>query len=132
MILCGLPVYVALALALGFEIPRSGGILRVADHLGAFGSGAFLVVSYAGLVMLLRWLSIDGVRQMWWGVFLLPLLVGSILLQRYFEPAVLIFMFLAVRSSDGLKVLDSRLVWFYPLFSAAYAITRTLYFSPGR
>jgi hypothetical protein len=127
--ICGLPLYVASALALGFEIPSSGGILRVVDRLGAFGGVAFLVVSYAGLVMLVRWLVVDGLWQLWWAVFLLPLLVGTILLQRYFEPAVLILMFLAVRSSDGLRVLDSRLVWFYPVFSAAYGLSRTLYFA---
>ena len=72
---------------------------------------------------------IDGLWQFW--MVPPPLLIGSILLQRYFEPAVLIFMFLAGRSSDAWKVLDSRLVWFYPLFSAAYPLSRTLYFAPS-
>jgi hypothetical protein len=66
---------------------------------------------------------------MWWAAFLLPLLAGGILLQRYFEPAVIVFMFLVARPGDALKVLDSRLVWFYPLFSAAYALSRMIYFA---
>jgi hypothetical protein len=129
LIIGGAPLYLVLAWMVGFEVPRSGGILRVVDHLGAAGSLVFLVTSYVGLVMLLRWLVVDGLWQAWWATFLLPLLTGSILQQRYFEPAVLIFMFLAVRSTDGLKVLDSRLVWFYPIFAGAYALSRAVYFA---
>ena len=52
----------------------------------------------------------------------------GILLQRYFEPAIIVFMFLAARHGDALKVLQSRLVWFYPLFTAVYALSRVIYF----
>jgi hypothetical protein len=38
-------------------------------------------------------------------------------------------MFLVARPADALKVLDSRLVWFYPLFTAAYALSRTIHFA---
>jgi hypothetical protein len=128
-VVCGLALFVATGLALGFEIPGAGGILRVVKAFGSFGAVVFLVVSYFGLVMLLRWLVVDGLWQMWWAAFLLPLLAGGILLQRYFEPAVIVFMFLVARPGDALKVLDSRLVWFYPLFSAAYSLSRTIYFA---
>ena len=105
------PGPLATGLALGVEIAGAGGILRT-----------------VGLVMLLRWLVIDGLWQLWWATFLLPLLAGGILLQRYFEPAIIVFMFLAARHGDALKVLQSRLVWFYPLFTAVYALSRVIYF----
>jgi hypothetical protein len=37
-------------------------------------------------------------------------------------------MFLAARPGDALKVLQSRLVWFYPLFATVYALSRVIYF----
>jgi hypothetical protein len=64
-------------LALGFEIPRAGGILRTVNVFGWFGDVLFLGVSYVGLVMLLRWLVIDGLWQLWWAAFLLPVLAGD-------------------------------------------------------
>ena len=127
---CGMVLWVATGLALDFEIPPAGGILRMLGLFGSFGVVVFLVVSYLGLVLLLRWIVVDGPWQLWWAAFLLPLLTGSILLQRYFEPAVLVIMFLAARPSDALKVLDSRLVWFYPLFAVMYALSRRIYFAP--
>jgi hypothetical protein len=64
-------------------------------------------------------------------VFLAPPLASTLVLQRYFEPAILVFLFLAAKPGDAIKVLDSRLVWFYPLFYAAYSLSRTFYFGPG-
>jgi hypothetical protein len=125
----GLVLYVAACLALGFEIPESGGILRMVRVFGSFDAVVFLLVSYLGLLMVVRWFVTDGLWQTWWVVFLVPLFAGSIVLQRYFEPAVLVFMFLVARPRDALKVLDSRPVWFYPLFTAAYALSRTIYFA---
>ena len=81
--------------------------------------------------MLTRWLAVDGWRQLWWGVFLLPLLTGTVLLQRYVEPAILVFMFFVARPRDAVQVLDSRLIWFYPLFTVLYSISRALYFTGG-
>ncbi len=129
LVVGGLAFYVAGGLALGFEIPSAGGILRTVNVLGWFGDVLFLGVSYVGLVMLMRWLVIDGLWQLWWAAFLLPLLAGEILLQRYFEPAIIVFMFLVARPGDALKVLQSRLVWFYPLFAAVYALSRVIYFA---
>jgi hypothetical protein len=126
---CGMALYVASGLALGFEIPQAGGILRVVSLFGSFGPVVFLAISSLGLFVLARWLMVDGAGQLWWAVFLLPLLVGSVLLQRYFEPAILVFMFLVARPRDAITVLDSRLVWFYPLFAAMYALSRTIYFA---
>jgi hypothetical protein len=126
---CGMALYVASGLALGFEIPQAGGILRVVSLFGSFGPVVFLAISSLGLFVLARWLMVDGAGQLWWAVFLLPLLVGSVLLQRYFEPAILVFMFLVARPRDAITVLDSRLVWFYPLFAAVYALSRTIYFA---
>jgi hypothetical protein len=128
LVVGGVAFYVATGLALGFEIPRAGGILRTVNVFGWFGDVLFLGVSYVGLVMLLRWLVIDGLWQLWWAAFLLPLLAGEILLQRYFEPAIMVFMFLVARPGDALKVLQSRLVWFYPLFAAVYALSRVIYY----
>jgi hypothetical protein len=128
-VLCGAAVYAAVWLTLGFEIPEAGGILRTLRRLGAAGDVAFLMISYAGIVMLARWLIVDGPSQLWWGVFLLPLLTGSLLLQRYVEPAILVFMFFVARPRDALQVLDSPLVWFYPLFTAIYSVTRAMYFT---
>jgi hypothetical protein len=127
-VVCCIGLYVAAGLALGVEIPREG-ILRVVDVFGSSGAVVYLAFSSLGLVMLLRWLAVDGVRQLWWAAFLLPLLAGSMLHQRYFEPAILLFMFLVARPGDALKVLDSRLVWYYPLFTAVYALSRTIYFA---
>ena len=125
----GLAAFVTLGLALGFTVPQAGGILRVVNVLGGAGLIVFLAVSYLGLVMLVRWYVVDGPRQLWWAAFLLPLLTGSVLLQRYFEPAVMVFLFLVARPRDALEVLDSRLVWFYPGFTAAYALFRIVYFA---
>lgn len=98
---------------------------------GALGDIAFLTVSYLGIVMLARWLIVDGWSQVWWGVFLLPLLTGTVLLQRYVEPAILVFMFFVARPRDALKVLDSPVVWFYPAFTVLYSLSRALYFTSG-
>lgn len=126
---CGMTLYVVSGVALGFEIPRAGGILRVVSLFGSFGPVVFLAISSLGLFVLARWLIVDGVYQLWWAVFLLPLLVGSVLLQRYFEPAILVFMFLVARPRDAVRVLDSNLVWFYPLFAVVYALSRTIHFA---
>jgi hypothetical protein len=64
-------------------------------------------------------------------VFLLPLLTGTVLLQRYVEPAILVFMFFVARPRDALKVLDSPVVWFYPVFNVVYSLSRALYFTGG-
>ena len=128
-VLFGAAVYAVVWLTLGFEIPEAGGILRTLRRLGAAGDVAFLMISYTGIVMLARWLIVDGPSQLWWGVFLLPLLTGSLLLQRYVEPAILVFMFFVARPRDALQVLDSPLVWFYPLFTAIYSVTRAMYFT---
>ena len=77
LVVGGAVFYVATGLALGFEIPRAGGILRTVNVFGWFGDVLFLGVSYVGLVMLLRWLVIDGLWQLWWATFLLPLLAGG-------------------------------------------------------
>ena len=131
LVVPGMVLSVTAGLVLGFEIPHAGGILRILGVLGFFGRVAFLALSFLGLVLLLRWLILDGRRQLLWAVFMLPLLAGSILLQRYFEPAILVILFLAARPSDALRVLDSRLVWFYPLFAVVYALSRTIYFAPN-
>jgi hypothetical protein len=47
----------------------------------------------------------------------------------YFEPALLVFMFLVARPGDAVRILDNRLVWFYPLFAVGYAFSRTMYFA---
>jgi len=130
-VLCGAVLYAAAWRALGFEIPQDGGILRVLGGFGALGTVAFLMISYLGMVMLVRWVIVDGWSQVWWGVFLLPLLTGTVLLQRYVEPAILVFMFFVARPRDALKVLDSPLVWFYPVFNAVYSVSRALYLSGG-
>lgn len=116
---------------LRFEIPESGGVLRILGSFGTVGSLAFLLISYLGVMMLVRWLIVDGRWQVWWGVFLLPLLTGTVLLQRYFEPAILVFTFCVARPRDAVKVLDSPLVWFYPVFTVFYSLSRALYFSGG-
>ena len=130
-VLCGAAVYTAVWRVLGFQIPQAGGILRVLGGFGALGDIAFLTVSYLGIVMLARWLIVDGWSQVWWGVFLLPLLTGTVLLQRYVEPAILVFMFFVARPRDALKVLDSPVVWFYPAFTVLYSLSRALYFTSG-
>jgi hypothetical protein len=122
-------VYLLAGFVLGFRIPEAGGILRVLNRLGALGPIMFLAISYVGLVLLVRWLAVDGPQQLWWAALLLPLFAGSILLQRYFEPAILVFLFLVARPTDAVKVLDSRLVWFYPLFAVGYALSRMLLFA---
>ena len=127
----GMILFVAAGLLLGFEIPHAGGILRILGVFGSFGAVVFLALSFLGLVLLLRWLILDGPRQLVWGVFLLPLLTGSILLQRYFEPAILVILFLAARPADALRALDSRLVLFYPTFAAIYAFGRMIYVAPN-
>jgi len=98
---------------------------------GALGDVAFLMISYLGIVMLARWLIVDGWWQVWWGVFLLPLLTGTVLLQRYVEPAILVFMFFVARPRDALKVLDSPVVWFYPVFNLLYSLSRALSVAGG-
>jgi hypothetical protein len=123
----GMFLYVLTLMVLGFEIPPEGGILRVLRIFGIPGTVLFLAVSYVGLMLLLRWLIVDGLPQLLWMAFLLPLLAGSILLQRYFEPAILVILFLAARPRDALRVLDSDLVWFYPSFAAVYALGRMIY-----
>ena len=128
-VLCGAALYATAWWALGFEIPQEGGILRVLGGFGELGNVAFLMISYLGVVMLARWLIVDGWWQVWWGVFLLPLLTGTVLLQRYVEPAILIFMFFVARPRDALKVLDSPVVWFYPVFTVFYSLSRALYFT---
>jgi len=125
---CGISVYVAIGLILGFEVPLEGGILRIVNVFGSFGAVVFLLASSVGLTMLVRWFAVDGLWQLWWVAFLLPLFAGSILLQRYFEPAILVFLFLVARPRDALQVLDSPLVWYYPLFTAVYALSRTIHF----
>jgi hypothetical protein len=130
-VLCGAVLYATAWRLLRFEIPESGGVLRILGSFGAFGSLAFLVISYLGVMMLVRWLIVDGWWQAWWGVFLLPLLTGTVLLQRYFEPAILVFTFFVARPRDALKVLDSPVVWFYPIFTVFYSLSRALYFSGG-
>lgn len=125
----GMVVYLLAGFVLGFRIPEAGGILRVLNRLGALGPIMFLAISYVGLVLLVRWLAVDGPQQLWWAALLLPLFAGSILLQRYFEPAILVFLFLVARPADAVKVLDSRLVWFYPLFAVGYALSRMLLFA---
>lgn len=125
----GITLYIAIGLVLGFKVPQEGGILRVVYVFGSLGPVVFLLVSSVGLIMLLRWVVVDGPWQLWWVVFLLPLFAGSVLLQRYFEPAILVFMFLVARPRDALQVLDSPLVWYYPLFTAVYALSRTIYFA---
>jgi preprotein translocase subunit SecG len=127
--LAGIGIYVAFGTVLGLEIPRSGGVLSALKLLGQFGSFAFVCLSASGLLLLGRWLAVDGVYQLWWGVFLLPLLVGSIVLQRYFEPAIILVMFLALRPRDALAALDSRMVWYYPVLTAVYAVSRMIYFA---
>jgi hypothetical protein len=130
-VLCGAALYATAWRLLRFEIPESGGVLRILGSFGALGSFAFLVISYLGVMMLVRWLIVDGWWQVWWGVFLLPLLTGTVLLQRYFEPAILVFTFFVARPRDALKVLDSPVVWFYPIFTVFYSLSRALYFSGG-
>jgi len=130
-VLCGAALYAAAWQVLKFEIPDQGGILRVLGDFGAWGHLAFLMISFLGVAMLTRWLAVDGWRQLWWGVFLLPLLTGTVLLQRYVEPAILVFMFFVARPRDAVQVLDSRLIWFYPLFTVLYSISRALYFTGG-
>jgi hypothetical protein len=130
-VLCGAALYAAAWRVLGFQIPQAGGILRVLGGFGALGDVAFLVISYVGIVMLARWLIVDGWWQLSWGVFLLPLLTGTVLLQRYVEPAILVFMFFVARPRDALKVLDSPVVWFYPVFNVVYSLSRALYFTGG-
>jgi hypothetical protein len=130
VVLCfGLAAFVLAGLALGFSVPQAGGVLRVVNALGPVGPPVFLTVSYFGLVMLVRWYVVDGPWQLWWAAFLLPLLTGGVLLQRYFEPAVMVFLFLVARPRDALQALDSRLVWFYPGFTAAYALFRIVYYA---
>jgi hypothetical protein len=127
-LLAGLGLYIGGALALGLEIPRAGGMLRMLSVLGWPGLVIFLALSYGGLLLLLRWVITDGVRQVWWAAFLLPLLTGSVLLQRYFEPAILVILFLVARPRDAVRVLDSRWVWFYPILTGAYGLSRAIYF----
>ena len=128
-ILCGGALYAALWSVFGFAMPQEGGILRMLSRLGRFGDMALLLISYVGVAMLARWVLVDGASQLWWGVFLAPLLGASFLLQRYVDPIVLVFMFFVARPRDALQVLDSRLVWFYPAFSIVYSLTRALYFT---
>ena len=128
-ILGGIGLYVALGTAMGLVIPESGGVLSALRLLGESGTALFLGMSAIGLVMLIRWLVVNGASQLWWGVFLVPLLLGSIVLQRYFEPAIFVVMFLALRPRDALKALDSKMVWYYPAFTALYAVSRMIYFA---
>jgi hypothetical protein len=130
-VVCGAALYAVAWHVLGFEIPQEGGILRVFGRFGSFGALAFMAISYLGIVMLARWLIVDGWAQVWWGVFLLPLLTGTVLLQRYVEPAILVFMFFVARPRDALNVLDSPVVWFYPVFNVFYSVSRALYFTGG-
>jgi hypothetical protein len=77
---------------------------------GSFGTVVFpnrLVVSCLGLALLPRRLVRGWPWQLLWA-FLLPVLAGSILLQRHFEPAILVIMFLAARPNDALNVLDRQ------------------------
>jgi hypothetical protein len=130
VMLLGAVLYAVVWRVFGFEIPEAGGILRVLNRLGALGGTAFVIISYAGIVLLARWLILDGRSQLWWVVFLLPLLTGSLVLQRYVEPAILVFLFFVARPRDAVSVLDSRLVWFYPVFTTLYGLVRAMYL-PG-
>ncbi|MPZ74022.1 MAG: hypothetical protein GEU74_12465 [Nitriliruptorales bacterium] len=129
LVLGGLVAFISILLSSGFQVPVDGGILgRLAEPLfGRYANVAFLAVSYCGVVLLVRWVTVDGPRQLWWLVFLLPFVVSGSLLQRYFDPAVIVFLFLVARPNDARTILDSRLVWFYPAFTVAYSVGRVLY-----
>jgi hypothetical protein len=128
VVVAGLVVYVGLLLAEGFEVPIVGRILRTlaGPLFGQFGSVLFLVMSYCGLVILVRWLVMDGARQLWWVVFLLPFAASGFLAERYLDPVGMLFLFLVARPRDAERILNGRLVWFYPAFSVAYSVGRLL------
>jgi hypothetical protein len=120
--------YVGILLAAGFEIPVVGNILRTlaGARFGGFGTALFLVMSYAGLAMLVRFLVLDGTRQLWWLVFLLPFMVSGFLSQRYFDPVAMLFFLLVACPRDAARILNGPLVWYYPAFSVAYSVGRLL------
>jgi hypothetical protein len=128
MVVAGLVVYVGLLLAEGFEVPVVGRILRTfsGPPFGQLGTILFLVMSYCGLVILVRWLVMDGARQLWWVVFLLPFVASGFLSERYLDPVGMLFLFLIARPRDAERILNGRLVWFYPAFSVTYSVGRLL------
>jgi len=123
----GLVVYVGLLLGAGFQIQEYvARILGALKGLGLAGTILFLVPSYCALVVLVRWFAIDGRRQLWWIVFMLPFTASGYLCLRYFDPAVMLFLFLVATPRDAERIARSRLVWFYPAFSVSYSVGRFL------